>query len=307
MRIFLTGATGYVGSAVLDALLKAGHQITALVRDSEKAARVSAKGASPVIGDLARPESYRAQADAQDGYVHTAFDLASDDAALDRTTVEALLAAARRPRGSGGAAAPARFVIYTSALWVVGSAPKPLDESAPTHPLALGRWRVDIERELLDAAGDQLRTAVVRPGLVYGGSSDGLVGELLKSAANGLVRVIGDGTNRWPLVYHRDLADLIARVASRQDASGVFHANDEGDERVNDIIAALSPHLAHRPDVRHVPIEEARTKMGLLADALAVDQVIRSPRSRALGWTPGLRSLGGNAARVLEEWRAARA
>lgn len=307
MRIFQTGATGYVGSAVLDALVKAGHQVTALVRDGEKASRISARGASPVVGDLAVPESYRAQADAQDGYVHTAFDFTSDDAALDRATIDALLAAARRPRTTTAAATAPRFVLYTSALWVVGSAPQPIDETAPAQPPALAEWRADHERLVLEAATDHLRTVVVRPGLVYGGSSDGVVGELLKSAANGLVRVVGDGSNRWPLVYHRDLAELVARLASRHDASGVFHANDEGDERVNDIIAAVSPHLAHWPDVRHVPIEEARSKMGALADALALDQVIRSPRSRALGWTPGLRSLGGNAARVLEEWRASRA
>lgn len=306
MRIFQTGATGYVGSAVLDALLKAGHQVTALVRDSEKAARVSEKGASPVVGDLADPESYRAQADAQDGYVHTTFDLAADDAVLDRQTIDALLAAARRPRTSTASDVP-RFVIYTSTLWVVGPTSEPVDETAAPRPLAVAEWRAAHERLVLDAATEHLRTAVVRPGLVYGGSSDGVVGELLKSASNGLVRVVGDGANRWPLVYHRDLADLIARLTLRHDASGIFHANDEGDERVNDVVAAISPHLAHWPDVRHVPIEEARAKMGPMADAWALDQVIRSARSRALGWTPGLRSLGRNAARVLEEWRAARA
>ncbi len=158
---------------------------------------------------------------------------------------------------------------------------------------------------VLAASGDHLRTAVVRPGIVYGGG-DGMVGDLFKSATNGLVRVIGDGNNRWPLVYDRDLADLYARLVADDTASGVFHANDEGDERVNDIVAAIGPYLPHRPDVRYVPIEEARTKIGPFADALALDQVIRSTRSRALGWNPSLHSVSGNAARLLEEWRAAR-
>ena len=61
-----------------------------------------------------------------------------------------------------------------------------------------------------------------------------------------------------------------------------------------------------KPDVRHVPLDEARTKMGAYAEALALDQVIRSPRARALGWMPSLHSVGGNAARLLEEWRAAK-
>jgi hypothetical protein len=86
----------------------------------------------------------------------------------------------------------------------------------------------------------------------------------------------------------------------------VYHANDEGDERVNDIVASIGPHVAFPPDVRHVPIEEARTKMGPLADALLLDQVVRSPRARALGWSPSLHSVSGNAARLLGEWRAAR-
>ena len=83
----------------------------------------------------------------------------------------------------------------------------------------------------------------------------------------------------------------------------MFNANDEGDETVNDIIGAISPYLSHRPDVRYVPLEEARSKMGAYADALAMDQMIRSPRSRELGWNPSLHSVAGNAARLLEEWR----
>ena len=145
----------------------------------------------------------------------------------------------------------------------------------------------------------------MRPGVVYGGGG-GMVGDILKAASNGLVRVVGDGNNHWPLVYDRDLADLYARLAGHEDAVGVFHANDEGDERVNDLVAAVAPHLAMPPDVRHVPIDEARQQMGPFADALALDQLVRSPRARALGWTPSLHSVGGNAARLLEEWRASR-
>jgi hypothetical protein len=75
---------------------------------------------------------------------------------------------------------------------------------------------------------------------------------------------------------------------------------------VNDIVDAIKPYVQVRPDVRHVPIEEARSKMGPYADALALDQVVRSPRARALGWAPTVHSVSGNAARLLEEWRAAR-
>ena len=113
----------------------------------------------------------------------------------------------------------------------------------------------------------------------------------------------GSGQNRWPLVYQRDLADLYLRLATSTDASGVFHATDDSDERVIDIVDALAVHMTHRPDVRHIPIEEARAKHGPFADAITLDQVVRSPRSRALGWEPGFKSITANVSTVFEEWR----
>ena len=306
MRIFLTGATGYIGSAVLDALVRAGHDVTALVRNSEKARGVARRGGHPVVGDLSDPDSYRASADGQDGYVHAAFDARSGQGpTIDRLVLDTLLAAARRPRTAGAAPAPPRFVIYTSGVWVLGRSPEPAAEDAPLNPVDHVSWRPLHEQIVIEANNDRLRTVVVRPGVVYGGGH-GLVADLFKSASKGLVRVVGDGNNHWPLVYERDLADLYARLAARSDAAGVFHANDEGDERVNDIVDAIKPYLPLKPDVRHVPLDEARVKMGPYADALALDQVVRSPRARALGWTPTLHSVAGNAARLLEEWRASR-
>jgi nucleoside-diphosphate-sugar epimerase len=306
MRIFLTGATGYVGTAVLDALVRGGHDITALVRDNEKAARVAARGGHPVVGNLAEPDSFKIAAEAQDGYVHTAFDGASGRGpAVERAALETMVAAARRPRTSGSMAPDTRFIIYTSGVWVLGQSPEPAAEDMPPNPISLVSWRPEHETFILKAATSRLRTVVVRPGVVYGGGG-GMVGDILKAASNGLVRVVGDGNNHWPLVYDRDLADLYARLAGHEDAAGVFHANDEADERVNDLVAAVAPHLAVPPDVRHVPIEEARHQMGPFADALALDQRVRSPRARALGWTPSLRSVGSNAARLLDEWRASR-
>jgi len=306
MRIFLTGATGYVGSAVLDALIRGGHDVTTLVRDNEKAAHVRGRGARPVIGNLADPGSYRDATAAQDGYVHAAVDKASGRGPeIEKIAIETIIAAATRPHTAGSTAPAQRFFIFTSGVWVLGSAPEPTAEDAPLNPIAMSSYRPAHEQFVLDAASAHLRTVVVRPGVVYGGGT-GMVADIFKSATNGLVRVVGDGSNRWPLVYERDLADLYARLVVNQDASGIYHANDEGDERVNDIVAAISPYLPVRPDVRHVPIEEARTKMGPYADALALDQVVRSPRARALGWAPTLHSVCGNAARLLAEWRASR-
>ena len=306
MRIFLTGATGYIGTAVLEALLRAGHDVTALVRNNEKARRVAKRGGHPAVGNLAEPESFRGAAEAQDGYIHAAYDARSGRGpAIEQAALETIIAAARRPRTAGSNAPAKRFIIYTSGVWILGRKPEPADESAPIDPIALASFRPAHEQLILDAAGDHLRTVVVRPGVVYGGG-DGMVGEIFKSAANGLVRVVGDGNNHWPLVYDRDLADLYARLAGRDDTAGIYHANDEGDERINDIVDAIKPYLPVKPDVRHVPIDEAQKKMGPYADALALDQVVRSPRARALGWTPTLHSVAGNAARLLEEWRASR-
>ena len=306
MRIFLTGSTGYVGSGVLDALVRAGHEVTALVRNKEKATLVGARGGRAVVGDLAAPESYRPAADAQDGYVHVALDASSSRGqAIDRLTLDTLIAAARRPRTAGSTTPARRFLIYTSTTWVLGRVGEGADEDAAINPIPLVTWRPDHEALVLDAGGELVRTLVVRPGIVYGGGG-GTVGELFKSAANGLIRIVGDGNNHWPLVYDRDLSDLYVRLVAHEDASGIYHVNDEGDERVNDLVSAISPYLPVRPDVRRVPLDEARAKMGGYADALALDQVIRSPRARSLGWAPNVRSVAGNAARLLEEWRAAR-
>ena len=105
----------------------------------------------------------------------------------------------------------------------------------------------------------------------------------------------------------RDLGDLYARLISTADAAGVYHATDGGAETVNEIVAALAEHAPTEPSIRRVPLAEARKKMGPYADALALDQIVRSPRARALGWSPTLHSVSGNAARLFEEWRRGKA
>jgi nucleoside-diphosphate-sugar epimerase len=297
MRIFLTGATGYIGSAVLAALLRAGHQVTALVRTPHAADALSQRGVSPVLGDLKTVKSYRQAAEGFDAYVHTAADSTAKREEIDRRAIDVLLTAA-----SARARTAATAFVYTSGIWVLGSDAQPLTEMAQPNPGPLLGWRAAHEELVLRAAGDNLRTAVIRPGIVYGGAR-GIVSDLLKNAVNGLIRVIGDGQNHWPLIYDRDLADLYVRAATRTDASGIFHANDEADETVNAIVEGIVHHCSMPPDVRHVPLEEARKKMGPYADALALDQKVRSVRARQLGWTPALHSVSSNIPRLLEEFR----
>ncbi len=299
MRIFLTGGTGYIGSAVLEALVRGGHQVDALVRNREKATAIQARGAHPVLGDLARPDTYARVAAAADGAIHAALDSSPRGASVDALVIDTLLPP------STAAARPGRFFLYTSGVWVIGPAPEPVDEDTPINPIQLSAWRAPHEQRVLDAAAWGTRTAVIRPGIVYGGSR-GIVGDLFKDAANGLVRVIGTGDNHWPLVYDRDLGELYLRIATSPAASGIFHANDEYDESVNDIVAAIAGHVAIRPSIRKVPLPEARQKLGTYADALALDQKLRSPRARALGWTPSIHAVSRNAARLFEEWRRGR-
>jgi nucleoside-diphosphate-sugar epimerase len=293
MRIFLTGGSGYIGAAVLEALVRAGHRVDALVRNSERAAEVQERGAHPILGDLAKPASYAEAVAVADGAIHTAIEYSARGPQLDATAIDTLLQALGRRAG---------FFIYTSGVWVLGNQPSPADESAAVNPTSNVAWRPAHEQRVLKAGWSEFRTSVIRPGIVYGGSR-GLVSDLLKDAANGLVRVVGTGDNHWPVVYDRDLADLYLRVATNPAANGIFHVNDEGDERLNDLVEAIAEQVPVRPSVRRVPLAEARQKMGPLADALALDQIVRSPRARQLGWNPTLHSVAGNVARLYEEWR----
>ncbi|MDQ3068562.1 MAG: NAD-dependent epimerase/dehydratase family protein, partial [Acidobacteriota bacterium] len=263
MRIFLTGGSGYIGSAVLDALARAGHDVTAVVRNGENAAAVEKRGGHPLLADLAKPDTYAASAASAEGWIHAAVDSSARGPEIDRLTIDTLLLAAQNAGGG--------VFIYTSGVWVLGDTPEPAGEEASVNPIPHVEWRVPHEQVVLDAGGGSVRTAVIRPGIVYGGGR-GIVGDLLKDANNGLVRVVGSGENHWPLVYDRDLADLYVRIAAAPDASGLFHANDEGDERVNDIVEALRAAAHVRPSLRHMPLAEARKKMGTYADALALDQ-----------------------------------
>jgi nucleoside-diphosphate-sugar epimerase len=297
MRVFLTGGTGYVGVAILDALVRGGHRVDALVRNSEGAARVQARGAQPVLGDLMQPATWRDAAAAADGSVHAAAEQAVKARTADATAVDTLTAL---PEKNG------RFLIYTSGIWVLGAAPSPIDESAPTNPIEIVAWRPAHENRVLEAAKAGVRAVVIRPGVVYGGSR-GIVGDIVKDAANSLVRVVGSGENHWPLVYERDLGELYARIVGTPSAAGVFHVTDDGAETVNEIVKAICEHAPTEPSIRHVPLAEARKKLGPYADALALDQIVRSPRARALGWVPTLTSVAGNAARLFEEWKRGKA
>ena len=134
------------------------------------------------------------------------------------------------------------MLIYTSGIWVLGPTPEPAAEDAPLNPAAIVTFRPAHEQMVLSAAGDGLRTLVVRPGIVYGGSR-GIVGDLFRHASNGVIRIIGTARTAGPRSTTATWPTSTCSWPQRDDASGVFHANDESDERVNDIVEAIVAHI----------------------------------------------------------------
>ena len=301
MHIFLTGATGYIGSAVLDSMIKGGHQVTAIARDPEKAERLLARGATPIIAELGLPKYYVSALKSTDAVVHTALESSPRGVALDKQALETMLGAQVEASRADGRH---RSFLYTSGVWVLGRTGKSAVEDAPLDPPDHVAWRPSHEDLVLSASSSTLRTAVIRPGVVYGGGR-GIVSDLIKDALNGLVRVVGPGKNRWACVYDHDLGDLFVRVLESPLAAGVFHATDECDERVSDIVEAIAGQVPQRPDIRNMPMAEARKKLGGYADALALDQKVRSPKARALGWEPTQAGVVNCVPRLVEEYRNA--
>jgi nucleoside-diphosphate-sugar epimerase len=301
MQVFLTGATGYVGSAVLDAMIKGGHRVTAMARDPEKAERLTAKGATPLIGELGTPKTYVSAVKAADAVVHAALDGSARGIAIEKQGLETMLSAQTQASQADG---KSRVFIYTSGVWVLGQTTKAADETAPLNPPEHTQWRPEHEDMVLSAFSASLRTVVVRPGIVYGGGR-GIVAELIKDALNGLIRVVGPGKNRWPCVYDHDLGDLYVRILESPAAVGIIHATDEADEKVMDIVEAIAAHVPQRPAIRNMPMTEARKKLGSYADALALDQRVRSPKARALGWAPTQTGIIHSVPRLVEEFRNA--
>lgn len=301
MQVFLTGATGIIGSAVLDAMIKGGHRVTALARDPEKAERLAAMGATPVIGELGTPKTYANAVKPADAVVHAALDASPRGIAIEKIGLDTMLAAQTQASQADG---KSRTFIYTSGVWVLGQTAKGAEEDAPLDPPAHAEWRPAHEETVLSAFSAALRTVVVRPGIVYGGGR-GIVAELIKDALNGLIRVVGPGKNRWPCVYDHDLADIYLRILDSPTAAGIIHATDEADEKVMEIVEAIAAHVPQRPDIRNVPMTEARKKLGTYADALALDQKVRSPKARALGWEPTQTGVITSVPRLVEEFRNA--
>lgn len=295
MRIFLTGATSAIGAAVAAALARHGHHVAALVRPSRPVpAKLRQQGLEVLTGDLSDVAVNRGALDGYEALVHCARDATPRGPEIDHQLIDAF----RDVFWKGGRG----LLVYMSSTWVIGPTHGPVDEACSLHPPEVERDRPAIERAVLESQGGGVRAIVVRPGIVYGGES-GIVADMLRDAMNGIVRVVGSGDNHWPLVYREDLADLYARLVVHPEISGVVHATDGSDDTVNDLVEAMGTHVVHKPEVRHMSIGDARHRMGALAEALAMDQIVRSPKALGIGWVPSLTSASRNVPRLLEERR----
>jgi nucleoside-diphosphate-sugar epimerase len=297
MRVFVTGATGYIGSAIVLRLVKAGHEVTGLVRSTEKKSALEAAGGVAVLGDYKDVAPFAEAALACDAIVHAAMEYSPEGIAAGEKTL--LTLACRGERRAGGPA----VIVYTSGVWVLGETSDAADEGASTdHPAPTVAWRVGQEKALLAANREGLAVSVIRPGMVYG-RKGGFVAQWFAGAEEtGAVSFVGDGTNRWSMVHVDDLAELYMRILERR-GSGIFHGVDGTPSRVADLAKAASIAAGTDGKTLAVPVVTARAKMGPAADAVAMDQVVVTKRSRELGWRALHSSFEESAKAAYEEWR----
>ncbi|HTA71949.1 MAG TPA: NAD-dependent epimerase/dehydratase family protein [Bryobacteraceae bacterium] len=276
MNIFLTGATGYIGSAIADVLKKAGHSVTGLARSDEAAGKLHLMGVTSHRGDLSSPASLAAAASALDGVIHTG---TTNDGRLDQAAIRTMLDALH---GSG------KPFVYTSGVWVLGNTgDTPADETARLNPAKLVAWRPAVERMVLESAQKGVRAIVIRPALVYG-RGGGIPADLVKSAReNGAARYVGTGQNRWPVIDVDDLADLYLRAVEGAAPGTLLNAADSSAYRVKEIAEAASDGAGKDGRTESWPLEEARKILGAYADALVLDQLVSSAKAKSmLGWKP---------------------
>lgn len=279
MDVFLTGATGYIGSAIAEALQKAGHKVTGLARTPEKAKQLEARGIHAVLGDLLRPDSVAAPARAAGGVIHTANTNDASSPQADAAAVRAILQALE---GSG------KPFVYTSGVWVLGSTgDKPATEETPVNPTPLVAHRPAIEQEVLSAKDRGVRSIVIRPALVYGRGGS-IPAMLVKSAREtGATGYVGDGKNRWPFVDVDDLAQLYVLALEKAPAGSLYNAASGPSYRLAEVAEAASIGGGAKGKTESWPLEEARKTLHAFADALVLDQQIDSAKARKeLGWSP---------------------
>ncbi|MFJ5986919.1 NAD-dependent epimerase/dehydratase family protein [Lentzea sp. NPDC092896] len=273
MKVFITGASGYIGKATVAALLRHGHVVEALARSARSAAAMSEAGATPVSGGLSDLDVLTTAASRADAVIH----LAQADSA------EADLAAATAMQDGVGAGT----YVHTGGTWVYGDTDGIADEDAAWNPPSIVAWREEVEEKVLSRAHNGGRPVVIRPGLLYGGENRLIDVFFTKPGKeSGAIPYLGDGTNHWSLVHVDDLAELYV-AALNAKAGSVYNGVGGVDPTTHEIATAISHGAGLDGKTISLSLNDARAQMGPIADAFALDQRFTPARAQAeLGWTP---------------------
>lgn len=302
MKVFLTGATGQIGSAVAARLHTAGHTVICLARSDEAAATVATRGYGVWRGDLTRPNEVATgiRETAADAVVHAAGATNTaggqagnvDRGAVDRAAVTVMLSALSSIDGDGRQ----RHFLYTSDQLIYGNTEVgiPADESTPLSPPPFLTWRPEVERLVLDAASDRIRPLVIRPVAVYGHGRDHLTPLLVRVARSaGVSYFVGDGTARWSTVHADDLADLYVRMLESAPAGTLLNAAADPPVTMQELAEAVRL-LAGLGEgqIASLSVGDAEQVFGPFAAAFTHDLWVSAARARnLLGWEPRQPSL----------------
>ncbi len=276
MKVFVTGATGYVGSAVAQALLAVGNRVSGLARSEEAARKLEDAGVEAVRGSLTDAAVIAEAAQSAGAVIHAATTNDASAPESDKLAVDAILT------GLNGTLKP---FLYTSGIWVIGDTHGSVaDEAAPLDPTLLVAWRPAHEQRVLTEAGHGI---VIRPGIVYGRGGGMIAGMVHQAQAAGAVRYVGTGEQHWTLIHVEDLADLYVLALETAPARSLFLAANDETPTLREIAQAVSEAAGVPGQTQPWPLEAARQALGPFADALALDQKATSRKARqTLGWEP---------------------
>ena len=281
MRVFVTGATGFIGTPVVRELIAAGHQVIGLCRSDDKAAALAAAGAEVYRGSIADPDSLKEGASRSDGVIHLAFnhDFSRfvQNCEDDRAVIAAL---------GSVLAGSARPLIVTSGTGLANTVPgQPAREDnaitgTDMHPRAAS------EEAVAKIAADGVNVSVVRLPQVHDTVRQGLITPLIAMyREKGACAYIGGGLNRWPAAYVLDVARLYRLAFEKAEPNAKYHAVDEEGVSMRDIAEAIGRRL--KLPVKSIAAEEAPAFFGWLARFAGHDVPASSAQTRRkLGWEP---------------------